>query len=52
MLTHDATFNWWNAYPFIPQPYETFTDDISYGPEGFRPNPNKGLSAGEGRNYK
>lgn len=51
-LIHDSTFNWWDDYPFIPQPYETFSDEISYGPEGFRPNPNKGLSAGEGRNYR
>ncbi|MGI5936372.1 MAG: nuclear transport factor 2 family protein [Oscillospiraceae bacterium] len=51
-LTHDATFNWWDDYPFIPQPYETFTDEISYGPEGFKPNPNKGLSAGEGRDFR
>lgn len=52
VLTHDATFNWWDDYPFIPLPYESFTDDISYGPEGFKPNLNKGLSASEGRNYK
>lgn len=52
VLTHDSTFNWWDDYPFIPQPYDTFTDDISYGPEGFRTPINKGLNAGEGRNYK
>ncbi|MDR1766112.1 MAG: nuclear transport factor 2 family protein [Lachnospiraceae bacterium] len=50
-LTHDPTFNWWDGYPFIPEPYETFHDSISYGPEGFVPNPLKGLSAGEGRGY-
>jgi hypothetical protein len=54
-LVHDATFNWWDNYPGLP-PYEdeyvTWSDDISYGPEGYTPPRNKGLGAGEGRNYK
>ncbi|MDR1573855.1 MAG: nuclear transport factor 2 family protein [Clostridiales Family XIII bacterium] len=32
--THDTTFNWWDNYPPPPEPYETFSDAISYGPEG------------------
>jgi len=50
-LTHDATFNWWDDYPFMPKPYEAFHDAISYGPEGFVPPINKGWNAKEGRNY-
>ena len=34
MLIHNNTFNWWDNYPAQPEPYYTFTDDISYGPEG------------------
>lgn len=52
VLTHDPNFNWWDDYPAMPEPYETFCDDISYGPEGFKPPHNKGFNAGEGRNYK
>jgi hypothetical protein len=52
VLTHDSTFNWWDNYPFMPTPYESFTDAISYGPEGFVPPINKGLNAKEGRNYQ
>jgi hypothetical protein len=54
-LVHDATFNWWDNYPGMPpyaDEYETWSDDISYGPEGYVPPKHKGLSAGEGRNYK
>jgi hypothetical protein len=51
-LTHDSTFNWWDGYPFMPTPYETFSDAISYGPEGFVPPVNKGLNANEGRNFR
>ena len=50
--THDPNFNWWDDYPSMPQPYETWSDDISYGPEGFKPPMNKGMNAKEGRNYK
>lgn len=34
MLTHDVTFNWWDDYPPMPRPYYSFSDNISYGPEG------------------
>jgi hypothetical protein len=34
MLTHDATFNWWDNYPPPPEPYEIFSDATGYGPEG------------------
>lgn len=51
-LTHDATFNWWDDYPSMPEPYETFTDDISYGPEGWKAPKEKHYGAREGRNYK
>jgi hypothetical protein len=53
MLTHDVTFNWWDNYPPMPpKNYKTFTDDISYGPEGFKPPEVIGMRAGEGGNYK
>ena len=53
MLTHDVTFNWWDNYPPMPpKDYKTFTDDISYGPEGYKPPEVIGMRAGEGRNYK
>ena len=52
VLTHDPNFNWWDDYPAMPEPYETWSDAISYGPEGFKPAYNKGLNAKEGRNYK
>ncbi len=52
-LTHDVTFNWWDNYPPMPpKNYETFTDDISYGPEGHRYPENRGMGAQEGRNYR
>ena len=52
-LTHDVTFNWWDNYPAMPpKDYKTFTDDISYGPEGWKPPEVIGMRAGEGRNYK
>lgn len=34
MLTHDERFNWWDNYPPEPDPYESFSGSISYGPEG------------------
>ena len=53
VLTHDVTFNWWDDYPAMPpKNYKTFTDKISYGPEGFRPPAVIGMRAGEGRNWK
>lgn len=51
-LTHDPNFNWWDNYPAMPEPYDTWSDGISYAPEGFKPAHNKGLGAKEGRNYK
>lgn len=51
-LCHDAAFNWWDDYPPMPEPYDTFSDDISYGPEGYKPPKDKHYGAGEGRNYK
>ena len=51
-LIHDGTFNWWDDYPAMPEPYETWTDDISYGPEGWKAPRQKHYGAREGRNYK
>ncbi|MGN1155398.1 MAG: nuclear transport factor 2 family protein [Agathobacter sp.] len=51
ILTHDATFNWWDHYPFMPEPYETFCDRVSYGPEGFKYHEMKGLRAHEGKYF-
>lgn len=48
-LTHDATFNWWDDYPFRPAPYETWSDEISYGPEGYRPHEYFAWKGGEGK---
>lgn len=35
--THDRQFCWADNYPSMPEPYVTFTDEISWGPEGFKP---------------
>ena len=51
-LIHDGTFNWWDDYPAMPEPYETWSDDLSYGPEGWRAPREKHYGAKEGRNYK
>ncbi len=51
-LCHDAAFNWWDDYPPMPEPYDTFTPAISYGPEGYQPPKGKHYGAGEGRNYQ
>jgi hypothetical protein len=48
-LTHDVTFNWWDDYPPMPEPYETFTPDISYGPEGWKAPKEKHYGAKEGK---
>jgi hypothetical protein len=34
MLTHNVVLNWSDNYPFLPEPYFHFEDEISYGPEG------------------
>ncbi len=52
VLTHDPNFNWWDDYPAMPEPYDTWQGGEGYGPEGFRPPVDKGLKAGEGRNYQ
>ena len=51
-LVHDQTFNWWDDYPPMPQPYEHWSDDISYGPEGYREPTTFQFGAKGGRNYK
>ncbi len=51
-MTHDPNFNWWDDYPPMPKPYDSWSDAISYGPEGFQPPHNKGFNVKEGRNYK
>lgn len=35
--THDRQFCWADNYPAMPEPYVTFTPEISWGPEGFKP---------------
>lgn len=34
MMAHDPSYTWCDNYPPLNDPYETFTDEISYGPEG------------------
>ena len=34
MLTHNSALNWSDNYPFLPEPYASFHDGVSYGPEG------------------
>lgn len=34
MLAHNPSYSWCDNYPPLNDPYETFTDEISYGPEG------------------
>ena len=51
-LVHDQTFNWWDNYPPMPRPYEHWSDDISYGPEGYREPTTFQFGAKGGRNYK
>lgn len=52
-LTHDVTFNWWDDYPSLPpRNYSSFSNDISYGPEGYRSPAVIGHRAGEGRNWR
>jgi hypothetical protein len=51
MITHDATFNWWDNYPAPPVPYDTWSDEISYGPEGYPEKTEYHFGAGEGGNY-
>lgn len=51
-IIHNTDFNWWDNYPPMPEPYDTWSDDISYGPEGYREPENYGLNSKEGRNWK
>lgn len=34
MLAHDPSYTWCDNYPPLGEAYATFTDEISYGPEG------------------
>ena len=51
-ITHDPNFNWWDNYPAMPEPYDTWSDRESYAPAGYNPTPFKGLNAKEGGNYR
>lgn len=51
-ICHDTTFNWWDNYPPVPKPYETFSDEISYGPEGYRSPELFAWGAREGGNFR
>lgn len=51
VITHNTDFNWWDNYPAMPEPYDTWSDDISYGPEGFKP-VNYGMNSKEGGNWR
>ena len=34
MLTHNPSYTWCDNYPPLNDPYQMFTEEISYGPEG------------------
>ena len=34
MNVHDSAYNWADNYPPMPEPYDTLTPELSYGPEG------------------
>jgi len=51
-LIHDSTFNWWDDSPPPPEPYESFSDELSYGPEGWKNPKIRHLRAKEGGRYK
>ncbi len=51
-LVHDQTFNWWDGYPPMPKPYETWSDGISYGPEGYHQPETFQFGAKGGHNYR
>ena len=48
---NDATFNWWDNYPAPPEDYETWSDELSYGPEGYPEKTEYHFGAGEGGNF-
>lgn len=52
VITHNTDFNWWDNYPTPPEPYETWSDEISYGPEGYKRPKNYGLDSKEGGNWR
>ena len=52
VITHNTDFNWWDNYPAPPEPYETWSDEISYGPEGYKRPRAYGLDSKEGRNWQ
>ncbi len=49
---HEPFFNWWDDYPSQPRPYESWSDDESYGPEGYHESKTYQMKSGEGHNYK
>ena len=51
-LIHNTDFNWWDNYPPMPEAYETFSDAVSYGPEGYVKPALYGLNSKEGRNFR
>ena len=51
-LIHNTDFNWWDNYPPMPEAYETFSDAVSYGPEGYVRPALYGLNSKEGRNFR
>lgn len=51
-LVHNTDFNWWDNYPAMPEPYETYSDEVSYAPEGYVPPKYPGLNSKEGRNFR
>ena len=51
-VIHDTNFNWWDNYPPMPERYETFGEDTSYGPEGYRAPADFGFHAKEGGNWR
>ena len=51
-LIHNTDFNWWDNYPPMPEAYETFSDAVSYGPEGYVRPALYGLDSKEGRNFR
>lgn len=51
-LIHNTDFNWWDNYPPMPEAYETFSDAVSYGPEGYVKPALYGLDSKEGRNFR
>lgn len=51
-LIHNTDFNWWDNYPPMPEAYDTFSDAVSYGPEGYVRPKLYGLDSKEGRNFR